>query len=101
MDKLVQYALKMSGSPVHNIETDTELDKLLKETDVNLVYVTNEKEKGNLHILERAAPQFMETIPFYTTSDPKTASRFGLKTSSLPATVIVKDNGHLVYEGDL
>ncbi|KAI8331277.1 hypothetical protein EDC96DRAFT_34785 [Choanephora cucurbitarum] len=101
LDKLVQYALKMSGSPVHTIETDTELDKLLKESDVNLVYVTHGKEKGDFHILERAAPQFMETIPFYTTSDPKTASRFGLKTSSLPAAVIVKDNGHLVYEGDM
>ncbi|KAI8364940.1 hypothetical protein BD560DRAFT_354777 [Blakeslea trispora] len=101
LEKLVDYAIKMSGSPVHKVENETKLKELLKESDVSLVYVTGQQDDGDLHVLEKAAPQFMETVPFYTTSDPKVASHFGLKTSQLPAAIIVKDNDHIVYDGDI
>jgi thiol-disulfide isomerase/thioredoxin len=99
LEKLAEYALKMSGSPVHNVDTDSEFEDLFKARDVNLVYVRNAKNDNNqLTLLEKVAPQFMETIPFYTTTDRKTALRFQLKESDLPAAVIVKDGTYYVYQ---
>ncbi|KAL7314527.1 hypothetical protein PS15m_006087 [Mucor circinelloides] len=98
LEKLLDYALDMSGSPVHNVDTDNELETLLKASDVNLVYVRDaKKDDHQLPLLEKFAPEFMEHIPFYTTTDHKTAMRFNLKESDLPAAVIVKDGNYHVF----
>ncbi|KAI7905886.1 thioredoxin-like domain-containing protein [Cokeromyces recurvatus] len=98
LEKLMDYAIKMSGSPVLPVETDNELEKILKLHDVNLVYVQSpDDENSQLSLLEQLAPSFMEEIPFYTTHDPKTAHRFNLQKSDLPAAVIVKDGTYQVY----
>lgn len=100
LDNLVEYALEMSGSPVHNIESDDKLEEVLKQSDVSIVYVReSDDKKGQLNVLEEVAPKFMETIPFYTISgDEKTNMRFNLvKERDLPATVIVKDGTFYVY----
>lgn len=101
LEKLVDYAVRMSGSPVHNVHTDSEFEDLFKSRDVNLVYVRDAKSDINqLALLEKIAPQFMDTIPFYTTTDPTAALRFQLKESDLPAAVIVKDGTFHVYQND-
>ncbi|KAL9558896.1 hypothetical protein MBANPS3_000673 [Mucor bainieri] len=98
LEKLLDYALEMAGSPVHNVDTDSDLETLLKANDVNLVYVRDpKKDDHQLHLLEKFAPEFMEHIPFYTTTDHKTAMRFNLKESDLPAAVIVKDGNYHVF----
>ncbi|KAI9475670.1 MAG: hypothetical protein EXX96DRAFT_574157 [Benjaminiella poitrasii] len=98
LEKLVDYAIKMSGSSVLQIDSDSNLDEVLKMHDVNVVYVQSADEANNqLSLLEQLAPSFMETIPFYTTRDPKTAHRFNLRESDLPAVVLVKDGGYQVY----
>jgi hypothetical protein len=99
LEKLTEYAIQMSGSPVHNVDTDSQFEDLFKAHDVNLVYVRDAKnDNSQLNLLEKVAPQFMETIPFYTTTDRKTALRFRLKESDLPAAVIVKDGTYHVYQ---
>lgn len=93
----------MSGSPVRNVDTDSELETLLKANDVNLVYVRDAKNDAHqVPLLEKFAPEFMEHIPFYTTTDHKTASRYNLKSADLPAAVIVKDgNFHVFNDADI
>ncbi|KAI8879240.1 thioredoxin-domain-containing protein, partial [Backusella circina FSU 941] len=97
LEKLEQYAITMSGSPVH-FTTDANLAQSLKKSDVNFVYVYDKEEK-DISMLEENAPKYFDSIPFYKTNDPKTISRFNLK--SLPAFIIVKDNGHVTYNEDI
>lgn len=100
MDNLVEYAVEMAGSPVHNVDSDDKLEKALKQSDVSVVYVReSDDKKGQLNLLEQIAPKFMETVPFYTIAgDEKTNMRFSLvKERDLPATIIVKDGTFYVY----
>ncbi|KAI8645535.1 thioredoxin-like protein [Parasitella parasitica] len=103
LEKLLDYAIEMSGSPVHNIDTDSELDSLLKASDVNFVYVRDaKKDEHQLPLLEKFALAFIEHIPFFTTTDHKTALRYNLKESDLPAAIIVKDgNFHVFHDADI
>lgn len=102
MEPLQEYALQMAGSPVHEVKNDAQLEKLMKQADVNFVYV---RESGNtihqIPLLETIAPAFMETIPFYTSTDKKTALRFNLQPQDLPASVIVKDGTVHVFKQDI
>ncbi|RCH93770.1 hypothetical protein CU097_010794 [Rhizopus azygosporus] len=96
-DALVEFALEHTGSAVRGVRRDQLFDDLLKKSDVNLVYVTEKQTKEHLEQLEQIAPSYLQSIPFYTTSDPSSAQRFGL--SNLPAIVILKDNQQFVYDG--
>ncbi|KAI8074308.1 thioredoxin-like protein [Gilbertella persicaria] len=101
LDNLVDYAVRMSGSPVHKVETEKELDESLKNSDVNLIHITTNEDSTGLSELEAIAPQYMETVPFYTTSDSNLVSRYKLKLSQLPVVIMVKDGTHLVYDGSI
>jgi hypothetical protein len=91
------FYFSFTSSPVH-FTTDNDLIQSLKKYDVNLVYIYDKEEK-NIPMLEEIAPKYFESVPFYKTNDPKTVSRFNLK--SLPALIMVKDNGHVVYSDDI
>lgn len=96
------YALETAGSPVHAIETDEDLQERFKQRDVNFVHIVDPiTGLDEVSILESIAPQFMETLPFYSTKDEKTALRFNLKPSDLPASVIIKDGTFHVFKSDL
>ncbi|KAI8977210.1 hypothetical protein BDF20DRAFT_551479 [Mycotypha africana] len=100
LKELMDYAVHMSGSPVHPIDSDEKLTDVLKENDVSLVYVRDtDDHKIDSYFEETVAPQFMETVPFYTTNNKETIERFGLSASSLPAAVLVKDGTYVVYSG--
>lgn len=43
----------------------------------------------------------MKTLPFFSTSDEKTATRFNLKPQDLPASVLVKDGTFHVFSSEL
>ncbi|KAI9265582.1 hypothetical protein BY458DRAFT_556652 [Sporodiniella umbellata] len=94
-DELTEYALEYSNTAVRGVRSDEALDKLLPKFDVNLVYVT-EKEKPALEALEAIAPEYLSTLPFYTTQDPNTAER--LELNSIPAIAILKDEQVFIYD---
>lgn len=92
----------MAGSPVHEVETDENLQEIFKQRDVNFVHVVDPSTNvDEISFLETIAPGFMETLPFYTTKDKKTALRFNLNPSDLPASVIVKDGTFHLFKSDI
>jgi hypothetical protein len=102
LEQLEEYAVDMAGSPVHEVKNDDSLEKLLNQHDVNFVYVRN--PSNHIHqvpFLETLAPAFMETLPFYTSTDEKTARRFNLQPEDLPASIIVKDGTFHVFKQDI
>ncbi|KAI8886777.1 thioredoxin-domain-containing protein [Backusella circina FSU 941] len=99
IEKLEDYATRMSGSPVRAIH-DKSLDNILDESDSSFVYVYGTKDSESA-LLETIAPRFMEELPFYKTNDPKTVLRFNLADSELPAFVIAKDGDFVKYKGPL
>lgn len=102
LDTLEEYAIKTSGSPVQKVKRDSDFERLFKQNDVKLVYVRESDDSVNeLPFLETVAPGFMENIPFYTTTDKKSAVRFNLSPSDLPATALVKDGTYHLFKGDM
>ncbi|KAG2195285.1 hypothetical protein INT47_005060 [Mucor saturninus] len=96
LEKLKDYALQKAGSPIQNVESDEELQDLFNGRDVNFVHITHPQQQAvtgedSISFLESIAAPFMKTLPFFSTSDKKTALRFNLQESDLPASVIVKD----------
>lgn len=97
-----EYAITTSGSLVQKVKRDSDFDRLFKQNDVKLVYVRESDDSVNeLPFLETVAPGFMENIPFYTTTDKKSAVRFNLSPSDLPATILVKDGTYHLFKGDM
>lgn len=90
----------MAGSPIRTVKDDDKLQDLLKQQDVNFVYIRDPKnDVHELSFLETIAPGFMETIPFFTTTDKRSALRFNLAAEDLPAVVIVKDGTFEQFKG--
>lgn len=97
-----EYAHQKAKSPVEEVLADEDLEKLFKNNDVNFVYVRESADNLNeLPHLETIAPRFMESIPFYTSTDKKTATRFNLKPEDLPASVIVKDGTYHLFKSGM
>ncbi|KAI8076195.1 hypothetical protein BDF21DRAFT_494931 [Thamnidium elegans] len=100
LEKLEEYAHEMAGSPVHTVKDDAKLQDLLEQQDVTFVYVRDPKnDVHEMAFLETVAPGFIENIPFFTTTDKKTALRFNLSPEDLPASVIVKDGTFELFKG--
>lgn len=89
-----------SNTAVRGVRRDEAFDDLLKKNDVNLIYVTENKEKKDIERLERIAPSYLQSLPFYTTMDPKTTQRLGLTQEQLPAITILKDGHQFVYNNE-
>lgn len=82
------------------MKDDEKLEELMKQQDVNFVYVRDPKQDVHeITFLETVAPKFMETIPFFTTADKRTAVRFNLNPEDLPASIIVKDGTFELFKG--
>ncbi|GAA5813259.1 hypothetical protein MFLAVUS_006734 [Mucor flavus] len=102
LEKLEEYAREMAGSPVRTVKDDDKLQDLLKQQDVNFVYIRDPKnDVHEMSFLETVAPGFMETIPFFTTTDKRSALRFNLGAEDLPAAVIVKDGTFEQFKGGI
>ncbi|KAG1056481.1 hypothetical protein G6F43_001628 [Rhizopus delemar] len=99
-DPLVEFAMDYSNTAVRGVRRDEAFDDLLKKNDVNLIYVTENKEKKDIERLERIAPSYLQSLPFYTTMDPKTTQRLGLTQEQLPAITILKDGHQFVYNNE-
>ncbi|KAI8888561.1 thioredoxin-like protein [Backusella circina FSU 941] len=92
---LVKYAKSNAGPAIKEVDA-SDLEKKLETTDVSLIYLYKQ-DTSIPDIINKMADQFVSTLPFYSSSDAKSMSKFGQSSADLPVVLVSKDNTFKVY----
>ncbi|KAI9025943.1 hypothetical protein CLU79DRAFT_743840 [Phycomyces nitens] len=95
-EKLEEYAKKMAGPPVENVD-EAGLIERLTQSPVSVVTFCGEEDHAIKELTEEMAIPLMGKVPFYTTSDVYAFKRFNLGFEDVPAMLIVKDDQEVLY----
>ncbi|ORZ22229.1 hypothetical protein BCR42DRAFT_447559 [Absidia repens] len=90
-ENLKNYLAKMTGPPIHTID-NLSLESIY-ENPVSLVHI--HKKGDSLDTINLLAKKYLDTIPFYTTDDPKVISALGVpfENRQQSKTLLIKDDG--------